>query len=66
MNREVEISKLKLNDVVPTKEILGEHIGGVCGENLKLVGITYVFETTTNLKMDVKVWAEGFDPEKFD
>ena len=66
MKQGIEISKLKLNDVVLTKEILGEHMGKMCGESVKLVGITYVFETTTNLKMDVKVWAKGFDPEKFD
>lgn len=66
MELETKIDKLKLNDVVPTKEILGEHMGEMCGENLKLVGITYVFETTTNLKMDVKVWAKGFDPKEYD
>lgn len=66
MKPKAEIDKLKLNDVVPTKDILGEHMGEMCGENLKLVGITYIFETTTNLKMDINVWAEGFDPKKYD
>lgn len=66
MELETKIDKLKLNDVVLTKEILGEHMGGMCGETLKLVGITYVFETETNLKTDVKVWAKGFDPKKYD
>ena len=66
MEEKVEIDKLKLNDVAPTKDILGEHMGEMCGESVKLVGITYVFETSTHLKMDVKVWAKGFDPEKYD
>lgn len=66
MEIETKLDKLKLNDVVPTKETLGEHMCEMCGENLKLVGITYVFETSTHLKIDVPMWAGGFDPKKYD
>ena len=60
-----KINDMKLNESVATKDTL-PGFEGIMGENMKLVGVSYHLLGDSDILQEVKVWAKGFDPKRFD
>ncbi len=60
-----KLDKLQFNEEMPTKELI-PGMEAIVGDTLKFVGKTYTFEGSGGVLQEVKLWATGFDIEKYE
>lgn len=60
-----KLDELQFNDTVETKKLLPS-MEVFMGKNMKFVGKSYMFVGDSGLLQEVKLYAEGFDPEKYE
>lgn len=59
------LDDLEFNDVIETDKIF-PGLKEIVGENVEYVGKSYSFEGSNGVLKEVKLWAKGFDPEKYE
>jgi len=65
MKNTEKLDGLEFNEVIETDNLL-PGLKEIVGEKVKFVGKSYIFEGSNGVLQEVKLWAKGFDPEKYD
>lgn len=60
-----KLDELQFNDTVETNKLM-PGLEDIVGTTCKYVGKTYLFEGSNGVLQEIKLWAEGFEHDKYE